>query len=204
MTRGFEQCAADLVEAGRFLYERGLVPATSGNLSARLDNGDIAITVSGRHKGRLQTDDIMRIDPAGQPLEARKPSAETGLHLQIYQHDPGVQMVLHHHSLVATLSSRLADSDITLQGYELLKAFPGIGSHEVSMTVPVFDNDQDIPRLVARVAPVLDAGKPLYGYLIRGHGLYTWADGLENALKHVEAYEFLLKCELVSTGAINP
>ena len=49
----FEQRAAELIEAGRTLYQMGMVPATSGNFSARLADGRIAITVSGRHKGRL-------------------------------------------------------------------------------------------------------------------------------------------------------
>ncbi len=50
---------AELIAAGRELYARGMVPATSGNFSARLSNGDILITVSGAHKGRL---DVSTVD----------------------------------------------------------------------------------------------------------------------------------------------
>ena len=46
--------AQQLIEAGRFINSQGWVPATSGNFSARLADGSIAITVSGRHKGHLQ------------------------------------------------------------------------------------------------------------------------------------------------------
>lgn len=49
----FRQRAVDLIDAGRRLYAWGMVPATSGNLSARLSSGELAITVSGTHKGRL-------------------------------------------------------------------------------------------------------------------------------------------------------
>ena len=48
MKRTFEECARDLVEAGHILYEQGMVPATSGNFSARIGDERIAITVSGR------------------------------------------------------------------------------------------------------------------------------------------------------------
>ena len=58
----FEQKAAQLIETGRSLYRLGMVPATSGNFSARLSNNTIAITVSGRHKGKLNVADIMVID----------------------------------------------------------------------------------------------------------------------------------------------
>ena len=45
--------ANQLIEAGRFIDSKGWVPATSGNFSAKLSDGSIAITVSGRHKGCL-------------------------------------------------------------------------------------------------------------------------------------------------------
>jgi ribulose-5-phosphate 4-epimerase/fuculose-1-phosphate aldolase len=61
----FRQRAAELMEAGRLLYARGMVPATSGNFSVRLSSGELAITVSGSHKGRLGDTDIMRVDAEG-------------------------------------------------------------------------------------------------------------------------------------------
>ena len=41
----------------------------------------------------------------------------------------------------------------------------------------------------------LDAG-PLWGYLIDGHGLYAWGRDMAEARRHLEAFEFLLGCEL--------
>jgi len=58
----FYTLAEQLVEAGRIINSRGWVPATSGNFSARLENGNIAITTSGKHKGHLQASDIMLIN----------------------------------------------------------------------------------------------------------------------------------------------
>jgi methylthioribulose-1-phosphate dehydratase len=196
----FSQRAHDIIEAGRALYQTGLVPATSGNFSARLADGNIAITVSGRHKGKLTEADIMIVDPQGAPLDARQPSAETGLHTQLYQHYPEVGAILHPHSMNAVLLSQRYPDFVRLSHYELLKAFPGITTHATTVTVPVFANDQDIPRLAARVQDYLDNNDSVYGYIIANHGLYTWGRNMAEALRHIEAFEYLFGCTLQSGG----
>ncbi len=61
----------------------------------------------------------------------------------------------------------------------------------------MFDNDQDIPRLQARVERHWDATPaPLPGYVIRGHGVYVWGEAMPEALARLEALEFMLSCEL--------
>lgn len=200
MRHTFEELAQQLVNAGHVLYAQGMVPATSGNFSARVGPEAIAITVSGTHKGHLDTSDIMVIDNQGNSIDGRRSSAETALHTQIYRHLPEAGAVLHHHSPRATLLSQLAGDRIILSGYELLKAFPGIDTHEATVQVPVFNNDQDIPRLADTVDNYMQSNGDLFGYLIRGHGLYTWADTVERALNHIEAFEFLFRCELMKRG----
>lgn len=191
-----QQATQDLISAGRQLYAQGMVPATSGNFSARLDDGTMAITVSGRHKGRLEVEDIMQADMQGVSLDARRPSAETLLHTQIYARHPEAGVVLHPHSVNATVLSRLCKEWLVLQDYELLKAFPGLNSHDCTVRLPVFDNDQNIARLAAKVDACLEENNDLPGYLIRGHGFYTWGNTIDDALRHVEAFEFLFACEL--------
>jgi len=181
-----------------------MVPATSGNFSARMTPDTVAITVSGRHKGHLTTADVMEIDMAGRSRDGRRPSAETGLHLQLYRHFPDAHVVLHHHSLPATLISQFEHHHIMLENYELLKAFNDIDSHATCMEVPVFANEQDIPRLAEQVDKYMRTHPPVHGYLISGHGLYTWGDSVETALKYVEAFEFLFKCELMKRGVRSP
>jgi methylthioribulose-1-phosphate dehydratase len=149
----FQQLAQELVDAGQQLYQLGMVPATSGNFSARLSDGTIAITVSGRHKGKLTERDIMIVDREGRSLDGRRPSAETLLHVQIYRRYPYARVALHPHSVNATLLSRVSGGSIVLKDYEILKAFPGIDTHSCEVEVPVFDNDQDI----ARLAQIVDA-----------------------------------------------
>ena len=196
----FQACTQALIEAGQQLYARGMVPATSGNLSARLNNNHMAITVSGRHKGKLTAQDIMEVDANGVSLDERRPSAETLLHVYIYRRFSEARVVLHPHSVNATVLSCLCEGDLVLQDYEILKAFPGISTHECSVSMPIFDNDQDIARLAKNVDTRLALLPEVPGYLIRGHGFYTWGENMEDALRHVEAFEFLFECELRMRG----
>lgn len=188
--------ANQLIDAGRFIDSKGWVPATSGNFSARLPDGTLAITVSGKHKGRLQLDDIMLIDADANSLDGKKPSAETVLHTSLYKRFPAVQSVLHPHSINATLTSRIFKSEIVLEDYELLKALSGIDTHESRVVIPFFANDQNIPRLAEQVEQYMDKHGAIYAYIIAGHGLYTWGSSVQEALRHLEALEFLFDCEL--------
>ena len=126
----------------------------------------------------------------------KRPSAETLLHTALYRRYADVGCVLHTHSINATLLSRRYGSALHLDGYELLKAFRGVTTHETSLTVPIFPNDQDIPRLSTAVEQYLDGHEQVHGYLIAGHGLYTWGGSVAETLRHLEAFEFLFQCEM--------
>lgn len=190
--------AADmLIAIGRRLDRRGYAPATGGNYSIRLEDGSIAITASGSHKGQLTCDDIMRVSPSGAPLDAKRPSAETLLHCLVYAVDPGAGSVLHTHSVSGTVLSRaLAGRDqILLEGYELLKIFPGVVTHDSRISMPLVDNSQDMQALAEQVRPLLTVQAPLLpAFYIRGHGLYAWGPTAQAAEHVVEACEFLLSC----------
>jgi methylthioribulose-1-phosphate dehydratase len=200
MTDEFQARARELIEAGRYIHSRGWVPATSGNFSARLADGRIAITVSGRHKGELTEADIMAVDAEGRSLDGRKPSAETLLHTLIYRRYPKIGAVLHPHSPSATVLSRLVRDELVLADYELLKALAGIDTHESRVVIPIFPNDQNIPRLALRVEEYLELHGDIYGYIIAGHGFYTWGETVRDALRHVEALEFLFDLEIKLHG----
>lgn len=190
--------ARELIDCITWLAEKGWTPATSSNFSQRLDDRHAAITVSGRDKGALSEADIMVVDFNGQPVATQmRPSAETLLHTQLYKRFPDVGCVLHTHSPVQTIASRLyaRDGKIHLEGYELLKAFHGNHTHEMAIDVPVFANTQDMTVLAKQVDDLLDR-QPLWGYLIDGHGLYAWGRDVAEARRHLEAFEFLLHCEL--------
>jgi len=203
MATTLDEAIEAILAAGRRLDSRGLAPATSGNYSVRLSDGRIAVTVSGRHKGRLGPDDIMLVDPEGDPLENKKPSAETALHTVVYQLHPQANAVLHVHSVpVVALTRHLRFSgELLLEGYEMLKAFPGMTTHEVTVSIPIFDNSQDVPALARDVVKDTDLrrreGRDVApAYLIRGHGAYGWGKDMEEAERVIEGLEHLLSCEI--------
>ncbi|WP_426247948.1 methylthioribulose 1-phosphate dehydratase [Pseudomonas sp. TWR3-1-1] len=200
-----EHLSQEIINAGRFLYGRGWSPATSSNYSTRLSASEALLTVSGKHKGQLGLEDVLATDLAGNSLEpGKKPSAETLLHTQLYSWNPQIGAVLHTHSVNATVLSRITAGDrIEFEDYELQKAFSGVSTHESKVLVPIFDNDQDIPRLAAKVQPWLEAHPDCVGYLIRGHGLYTWGARMSDALRQIEAFEFLFECELKTRAVLN-
>lgn len=190
--------AGEIVTATRELAAAGMTPATSSNFSRRLDGRHAAITISGRDKGRLSEDDVMVVDFDGNAVGSdHRPSAETLLHVQLYRRLPEAGCVLHTHSVAQTVASRLfaGAGHVRLEGYELLKAFEGNRTHDMAIEVPVLPNSQDMPTLAAQVDALLDR-QGLWGYLIDGHGLYAWGADMARARRHLDAFEFLLSCEL--------
>jgi methylthioribulose-1-phosphate dehydratase len=190
--------AGELITNIRELGHAGWTPATSSNFSMRLDDKHAAITVSGRNKTKLTEADIMAVDFNGLPVgNDLRPSAETLLHTQLYKRFPEIGCVLHTHSINQTVASRLfaADGKVRFEGYELQKAFHGNTTHDDVMEVPVYPNTQDMTELAAQVEASLDK-QSMWGYLIDGHGLYAWGRDMAEARRHLEAFEFLLACEL--------
>jgi methylthioribulose-1-phosphate dehydratase len=201
-----EQAQA-LADIGRELAALGWTPATSSNFSLRLDVAHALITISGRDKGRLGLADFMVVDLDGRAVGTdARPSAETALHVQVYRRFAEVGAVLHTHSRIQTVASRLfaAAGVMRLAGYELLKVFAGQSTHETFIDIPVFANTQHMPELVERVDDWIRADKPLYGYLIEGHGIYTWGRDMDEAERHIEAFEFLIGCELEMLKLARP
>lgn len=193
----FQQAAEQLCRYGKILYQRDWSPATSSNYSVRLSNDSCAITSSGKHKGELQPSDILVVDLAGQPITNGKPSAETLLHTQLYARDANIGAVLHTHSPVTVVLSQLwADASISIQGWELQKAFAGESSHQNTLTFPIFDNTQNIEQLASQVEQNMQQHGQPYAYLIRGHGVYTWGKDLSECFRHLEALEHLLSYQL--------
>lgn len=191
-----DQARRELVSVGRWMSARGFVPATSGNLSRRVSARHVAITASGCDKGELTPADIL-IAGLDDPAPPRA-SAETALHLQLYRDRPAIGAVLHGHSIASTLVSlaHAGTGAVALSGYELLKAFRGVVTHETSVEIPVFSNAQDITALAAAVSQRLAQAPGAVCYLIAGHGAYAWGESIPEARRHFEALDFLLTCQL--------
>lgn len=192
----FQAEAQALCELGRLFGERQWCLATGGNFSLRVDDRHLLITRSGTDKARLAADGLMLCDLDGVPVDRRlRPSAETALHVAVYAFDEGAGAVLHTHSVTSTVVSRAATQDLVIEGFEMQKAIEGVESHEERLILPLLENGQDMRKLAALVRERYALGHlRAHGFLVRGHGLYAWGDGLDSARRHLEGLEFLLAC----------
>jgi methylthioribulose-1-phosphate dehydratase len=186
-----------LAELGRSCYSRGWTLGTSGNFSAIVSRQPfvLTITATGLDKRCLLPDHFLRVDASGKVLEGSgQPSAETALHLVVARvRQAGA--VLHTHSVWSTIVSELSaqQQGLSIEGYEMLKGLEGVRSHLHREWLPIVENDQDMTRLAAVIETRLAECPAAHGFLLRGHGLYTWGKTLEQAKRHLEILEFLLE-----------
>ncbi|OFV90148.1 MAG: methylthioribulose-1-phosphate dehydratase [Acidobacteria bacterium RIFCSPLOWO2_12_FULL_65_11] len=191
-----------LREIGRDFCARGWVLGTSGNFSAVLSRQPLrlAITASGASKGDIRLSDLLTIGPDGRAVgkpagkSTGRPSAEAHLHVTVVR-TRHASAVLHTHSVWSTMLSELHGSrgGLAIGGFEMLKGLEGVATHQHSEWLPILENDQDIRGLARRVQATLEKFPAAHGFLLRGHGLYTWGDNLAQARRHVEIFEFLLE-----------
>ena len=186
-----------LAELGREFHGRGWALGTSGNFSVvtRRLPLRLAISSSGVDKGRMLPAHVMEVDERGKALIGhRRPSAETLLHLAIIRNTQA-GAVLHTHSVWSTILSELyaRDAGFSIEGFEMLKGLEGIGSHEHREWLPILENSQNMQALAKTAESALKTYPCSHGFLLRGHGLYTWGQDLSQAKRHVEILEFLLE-----------
>ena len=198
MNGAFETLAGQLAAVGRHCYERGWALGTSGNFSAvvRTEPLTLAITSSGVDKGLLEASHIVAIDAQGRVVHGTgRPSAEAMLHLAIVR-SRNAGAVLHTHSVWSTiLSAATTDGEgsLTIEGLEMLKGLDGVRTHEQRERLPVVANTQDWTAAAPRIEAMLRENPEAHGFLIRGHGLYTWGKDLAEAKRQIEILEFLFE-----------
>ena len=196
-----------LCDVIRNLGARGWAPGTGGTFSVVESDRPMRmlITASGVDKQAIAPEQILRLDSEAQVISGDgKPSAETLIHLAIVR-ETGAGCVLHTHSIWNTILSvrshfSLADpgSDgvvdlLEITGFEMLKGLAGVTSHEHRETVPIIANSQEMGPLSRQIGPMIWNYPDVHGFLLRGHGLYTWGADLAEAKRHVEVLEFLFE-----------
>src|SRR6056297_1473660 len=102
MTENEKQLRDDICEAGRRLWQRGMVASNEGNISVRLDAGRIICTPTGVSKGFMDPDEMAVVSMDGESLSDVQASSEVGLHLAAYDERPDVRAVVHAHPPTAT------------------------------------------------------------------------------------------------------
>ena len=109
------------------------------------------VTRSGVDKGAIGPDGVAVV-----PLDGPVPpgmSAESPLHLARYRASAATGAIVHVHTVAATVLSRaeLAAGYVRFSGYEMQKALSGVTTHDATIDLPVFANDQDTDALAATV-----------------------------------------------------
>jgi ribulose-5-phosphate 4-epimerase/fuculose-1-phosphate aldolase len=86
-----------ICDLGRSIYDRGLTHGSTGNISARCEDGWL-LTPTGSNLGRLDPARLSKLDWNGKLISGDPPSKENFLHLAMYQERERNQAVVHLHS----------------------------------------------------------------------------------------------------------
>lgn len=179
-----------IADAGRRLYALGFVPATDGNISARLCGGTVLITPSGMSKGRLAPDAISKIDMSGALISGKKPSSEYLLHLCIYNARPDVAAVVHAHPPMAT---GLASAGVALDKPLTSEIVIGLG--KVPLAAYATPGTEEVSESIAGLVGDHNA------ILLANHGVVTYGADLETAFQRMETVEQAAKITLAAERA---
>ncbi|MGP6207785.1 methylthioribulose 1-phosphate dehydratase [Cuniculiplasma sp. SKW3] len=188
--------AKKMIEVASGMYRFGWMLGTGGNISTLISEDPLVLQISssGVQKGRMKISDFITVNELGEVLSGNlKPSAETLLHIAIIK-ATGSRSVIHTHSVNSTLLSEIYSDEgfICIEGYEMLKALRGNKSHESVEIIPIIGNSQDMHYLYKIVFDRLQRDDKIHGFILKGHGLYTWGMNLNEAKTHTEGIEFLL------------
>lgn len=175
----------EIVLAGKLLYEKGLIVATDGNISARLDDGNILITPSGLCKGLMTPEQIIVINLEGQKVGPDSPanrdllpSSETPMHLEAFKQRPDVMAVVHAHPPHAIA---LSITGITLADCMLPEAIVFLG---LTPTTPyATPSSEENAQAIRRVIQGHDA------LVLQRHGSLTVGSSPLNAFYRTETLE---------------
>ncbi|MBS1883451.1 MAG: aldolase [Actinobacteria bacterium] len=172
---------AALVELGAALYDRGLTPGRTGNLSVRVGE-EIMITPTNVCLGRLDPDRLSVVSTGGTQIAGDRPSKELVLHQALYRHHPDCTAVAHLHSTYAVAVSCLAGLDPD----EPLPTITPYFAMRVGRLPLVEYAAPGSERLEGEVARASELSRCL---LLRNHGSLAAAPTLEGAVDAVEEIE---------------
>jgi len=186
----------DICRFGRSLFERGLTPGSSGNISVQLDDGGYLVTPTNASLGFLDPARLSRLDAEGRLISGDAPTKEVPLHSALYQTRGSARAVVHLHSTHSVAISMLPDIDPRavlppLTAYYLMRC-------GATALVPYYRPGDPA---------VADAIKGLAGQyssvLLANHGPVVAGDTLEAAVFATEELEETAKLYLLLRG-LNP
>ncbi|MDG1458339.1 MAG: aldolase [Pseudoprimorskyibacter sp.] len=93
------------------MYDRGLTGGSTGNISARTDDGGLLVSPTGSSFGRLDPAELSRFDANGNQIGGKKPTKEMPLHTAFYDTRSTAGAVVHLHSCHSVALSMMPDVD---------------------------------------------------------------------------------------------
>jgi len=178
----------EIVRFGKLLHQTGLVAATDGNLSVRLQNDNFLCTPTVMSKGLMEPDDLVIVDQHGKKVDgSRDASSEIAMHLLIYRRRPDVNAVVHAHPPTAT---GYAAAGIALDRALCSELIVTLGS--VPLANYETPGTQELAEALAPLVVDHDA------ILMANHGVVTCGKDLLNAYMNMETVEHFAKITLVT------
>lgn len=93
------------------LFDRGLTGGSTGNISARTDDGGLLVSPTGTSFGRLDPARLSRFDASGRLVDGDPPTKEMPLHSAFYETRGTAGAVVHLHSCYSVALSMMPDVD---------------------------------------------------------------------------------------------
>ena len=177
-----------MAELGRRLHQQGFVAATDGNLSVRLENGNIMTTPTNMSKGMCCAADMIVVDRAGKKVSGqRNASTELAMHLLIYNLRPDVNGIVHAHPPTAT---GFAAAGMSLNKALISEVVLSLGS--VPLARYGTPGTSELSDALRDLVPHFDA------ILMANHGVVTFGEDLIKAYFHMETVEHFARISLVT------
>lgn len=187
-----------VVAAGRRLGARGLIAAGEGNLSVRLEDGQLLVTPTGRRKDELAAADLLVVPERGGRATSRgagpQPSSDIAIHRAIYAARPDVQAIVHAHLPAAmglTLAGFVPDPAVLPETALLLPRLPFVpfaaaGSPELARAIATALSEPPAPLPGAALLE-------RHGAVAVGNGSADGAAAIDQALDRLELAEVLCR-----------
>ena len=173
---------------GRWIYDRGYVAGTDGNISVRLDSRRILTSPTCLNKGMMTPGDLVIIDYDGAKVSGdRKPSSEMGMHLLIYRRRPDVGAICHAHPPTAT---GYAAAGIALNRAILAELVVTLGCVPLARY-----GTPGTPELAAAIEPLVPNHDAM---LLANHGVVAYGHDLLTAFFRMGTVEHSARIGLVT------
>lgn len=183
----------EICAIGQSIFERGLTAGSSGNISAKTEEGWL-MTPTGSSLGRLDPARLSKLDHDGRLVSGDPPTKESFLHRVMYEERPATGAVVHLHSTHSVAVSCLTEVDPD-------DVLPPITAYYVMRVgklplVPYFR-----PGDLALAEAVRGFAGKHHAVLLANHGPVIAGSNLDDAVNAIEELEETAKLYLLLRGA---